>query len=291
MAHSERAVAENVPGDFFVDDTCIDCDTCRQVAPLTFADAGDHSYVRVQPHDEDDVRRALRAVLCCPTASIGTRERHKTADVVADFPLSIGDGVYACGFNAESSFGAHSYFVVRPDGNWLIDSPRYIPPLSKRFAELGGIANIFLSHADDIADSARYAREFSSRRIIHSGDASAVPDAECVIEGTAESQPAPGITMIPTPGHTRGSACLLVDDRYLFTGDHLWWNRERTALSASRTYCWYSWDEQIASMRRLLKHTFAWILPGHGERIQLAPSECELHLRRLLERMENERVR
>ena len=40
MADRRRAVAENVPGDFFVDETCIDCDACRQLAPEVFADAG-----------------------------------------------------------------------------------------------------------------------------------------------------------------------------------------------------------------------------------------------------------
>ena len=36
MADRSRALPQNVTGDFFVDDTCIDCDTCRQIAPETF---------------------------------------------------------------------------------------------------------------------------------------------------------------------------------------------------------------------------------------------------------------
>jgi hypothetical protein len=36
MANPKKRVPENVPGDFFVDSTCIDCDTCRQIAPQVF---------------------------------------------------------------------------------------------------------------------------------------------------------------------------------------------------------------------------------------------------------------
>ena len=32
MANPKKRVPENVPGDFFVDSTCIDCDACRQIA-------------------------------------------------------------------------------------------------------------------------------------------------------------------------------------------------------------------------------------------------------------------
>jgi hypothetical protein len=37
MANFNKHVPENVPGEFFVDSTCIDCDTCRgRVADLHF---------------------------------------------------------------------------------------------------------------------------------------------------------------------------------------------------------------------------------------------------------------
>lgn len=41
MANLGKRVPENAPGDFFVDSTCIDCDTCRQVAPAVFGQATD----------------------------------------------------------------------------------------------------------------------------------------------------------------------------------------------------------------------------------------------------------
>ena len=36
MANASRRLPHNAPGDFFVDSTCIDCDTCRWMAPATF---------------------------------------------------------------------------------------------------------------------------------------------------------------------------------------------------------------------------------------------------------------
>src|SRR5579885_353814 len=164
MAERSKAVPENAPGAFFVDSSCIDCDTCRQLAPATFADTGLHSYVRVQPRTADEARAALQALLACPTASIGTREKREIAAANADFPLRLEDNVYYCGFNSPKSYGGNSYFVEHPAGNWLIDSPRFVPYLAERFAELGGIRYIFLTHRDDVADAERYAKQFGSER-------------------------------------------------------------------------------------------------------------------------------
>jgi glyoxylase-like metal-dependent hydrolase (beta-lactamase superfamily II) len=84
------------------------------------------------------------------------------------------------------------------------------------------------------------------------------------IEGDEPVSLAPDLLAIPTPGHTPGSLCLLYRRRFLFTGDHLWWNAERRGLSASRSFNWYSWDKQLLSLQRLLDFEFTWVLPGHG---------------------------
>ena len=39
MARLADRIAENAPGEFYVDSSCIDCDTCRTLAPDTFGDA------------------------------------------------------------------------------------------------------------------------------------------------------------------------------------------------------------------------------------------------------------
>ena len=72
------------------------------------------------------------------------------------------------------------------------------------------------------------------------------------------------VTLHLTPGHTKGHLCLLFQNRFLFTGDHLAWDRHNRELEAFRDYCWHSWSLQKTSMSRLLEHDFEWILPGHG---------------------------
>ncbi len=285
MANPDKRWPENVPGEFFVDTTCIDCDTCRQLAPDTFEDAGEYSFVYAQPQTEGQRRQALRALLACPTGSIGTLHRNDAKAVMRDFPLHLEDGVYYTGFSSPKSYGGSSYFVQHPDGNWLIDSPKYLPHLIDRFAALGGIRYIFLTHRDDVAEAHKYAQRFGSQRIIHQAERSAQPDAEIVLAADEPVAMAPDFLIIPTPGHTRGHCVLLYRQRFLFSGDHLWWSRVQARLSASEEYCWYSWARQIQSMERLRRYSFAWILPGHGQRITLAPEAMQVELAALIERM------
>lgn len=76
MARLPLRLSENVPGDVYVDETCIDCDTCRRLAPDTFARSPRGlSFVRRQPRDELERLRARMALVSCPTASIGTVEK------------------------------------------------------------------------------------------------------------------------------------------------------------------------------------------------------------------------
>jgi glyoxylase-like metal-dependent hydrolase (beta-lactamase superfamily II)/ferredoxin len=286
MANISKRFPENVPGELFVDSTCIDCDTCRQLAPETFEDAGDHSFVYAQPHTAEQWRKALRALLACPTGSIGTAHANHAKEVMADFPLHLADGVYYTGFNSPKSYGGNSYFVRHPDGNWLIDAPKSLPHLIRSFAELGGIRYIFLTHRDDVAEAHKYAKQFGSQRIIHRAELSAQPEAEIVLTGHEPVELSPGFTIIPTPGHTRGHCVLLYKQRFLFTGDHLWWSRIQGRLGASKEYCWYSWLEQTKSMERLRDFAFEWVLPGHGQRIELSRNVMQEELAALVKRMQ-----
>src|SRR5580700_8682477 len=98
MANPKKRVAENVPGDFFVDATCIDCDACRQIAPSVFAEAATTSFVRAQPRTSADRRAALHALLSCPTGSIGCEGGDDRKPAMDDFPLLVEEPVYFCGF-------------------------------------------------------------------------------------------------------------------------------------------------------------------------------------------------
>jgi len=267
VASLAARLPDNAPGDFFVDRTCIDCDACRRIAPAVFEDGDGHSFVRAQPRTEDERRRALMALVACPTASIGTARADAPAVAEASraFPETVEENVSFCGFTAESSFGAWSYYVERPEGNVLVDSPRAAGPLLSALESRGGVRTLFLTHRDDVADHAALRERFGCERVLHRDDLTAgTRGVERVLSGTGPEPLAPDLLAIPTPGHTRGHAVLLYREKYLFTGDHLAWSRRRGRLVAFRDACWYSWDAQIRSMERLLDYRFEWVLPGHG---------------------------
>jgi glyoxylase-like metal-dependent hydrolase (beta-lactamase superfamily II) len=178
--------------------------------------------------------------------------------------------------------------VRHKDGNWLIDSPRYVEQLARRFAEMGGLRHIFLTHRDDVADAAKYAARFGAERIIHRLELSAQPDAERVIDGVEDVELAREFRAIPTPGHTRGH-CALLHRKLLFSGDHLWWSRRRRRLTASRDVCWWSWPEQVRSIKKLSGYEFEWVLPGHGERAHFPGGEMRAEMDRLIGALDGNR--
>lgn len=285
MANFAKRVPENVPGDFFVDSTCIDCDACRQIAPGVFAEAATTSFVKTQPQTPEDRRQAIYALLSCPTGSIGSVGDDDPKRAMGDFPLAVEGPVFYCGFNSPKSYGGNSYFIQHSQGNWLIDSPKFQRSLVKRLEVLGGVRHIFLTHRDDVADAERFARHFGAERIIDRRELSSQPDAERVLEGDDPTFLAPEFLAIPTPGHTKGHLCLLFQNRFLFTGDHLAWDRNSCELLAFRDYCWHSWALQKTSMSRLIDHPFEWILPGHGQRIHLPQARMTQELKALVARM------
>jgi glyoxylase-like metal-dependent hydrolase (beta-lactamase superfamily II)/ferredoxin len=276
----------NVAGDFFVDTTCIDCDACRQIAPSVFHDIGDQSAVFHQPADRAELLAAQKALIACPTASIGTRAKHDMRAALAAYPELIEDDVYRCGFTAESSFGAFSYLIRGERGNILIDSPRFSGPLVKRIEELGGVRRLLLTHQDDVADHEKFHQRFGAERVLHRDDVRARTAAvEVQPRGLDPVELEPGLLMIPTPGHTKGHAVFLWKEKFLFTGDHLAWNETRNTLYAFRSACWYSWPEQIRSMERLLAFRFEWVLPGHGRPMRLPAERMHEELERCVQWM------
>ncbi len=290
MAQDSKRLAENVPGDLFVDSTCIDCDACRQIAPQTFRDHGDQSSVYAQPQTAAQWQRALMALVACPTASIGTVEKHDLQPAIKAFPEKIADNVYFCGFTSESSFGAWAYLVRRPEGeggNILVDSPRFTAPLVRAIEAVGGVRLMLLSHRDDIADHAKWAAQFGCPRVMHEAEGARRLGIERVLKGDAVLAIEPELLAIPTPGHTRGHVCYLHRQKFLFTGDHLAWSPERQTLIAFHDACWYSWREQTRSMARLLDLRFEWVLPGHGRIGHGTAEQMHHELQKCVEWMRN----
>ncbi len=278
MAQLKARRSENVDGDFFVDTSCIDCDTCRWMAPKVFSRRGEMSAVQAQPTTPEQRLQALQALLSCPTASIGTvAPPRDIKQAQAQLPGQIEDNVYHCGYHSEQSYGAASYFIQRPGGNVLIDSPRFTPPLVNQLEAMGGVSYLYLTHRDDVADHDKFQTHFGCQRILHQDDITADTQAiELPLTGQEPYALAPDLTIIPVPGHSPGHTVLLYQDKFLFTGDHLAWSVRLGHLYGFRRFCWYSWAEQIRSMKRLTDYSFEWVLPGHGRRFQSGTMAAEL---------------
>ena len=73
MADKENRVSENADGKFYVDDQCIDCDLCRDIAPDFFGrvDDGGYSYVKKQPSTQEELEQCIEAMEGCPVDAIG----------------------------------------------------------------------------------------------------------------------------------------------------------------------------------------------------------------------------
>ena len=73
MAELEEKYEDNVAGKYFVDEQCIDCDLCREIAPQNFKrnEDGGYSYVYKQPENEEEEECCKEAMENCPVEAIG----------------------------------------------------------------------------------------------------------------------------------------------------------------------------------------------------------------------------
>ena len=266
-----------VSDEFRINERCIDCGTCWTFDPDHFSAGSGTAVVAHQPVGASSQRKALLALQACPVAAIETSRALQRATPADGFPSWIcshaAGEVFYCGWASQRSLGARSWLIQRADGNVMVDVPRWSAPLARRIQAMGGLAQIVLTHRDDVADHQRWAQAFACERWIHRDDADAAPSAEQVLEGQEPLELASQMKLLPTPGHTAGSLCLLLGDqrRVLFSGDHVWWNRDQDVLVCSERYCWWDFNVQIRSLQRLQPLDVAWLLPGHGHRQHFQP--------------------
>ncbi|MBW3619320.1 MAG: MBL fold metallo-hydrolase [Actinobacteria bacterium] len=273
----------NVAGPWFVDRRCIDCDATRQVAPDLFTRVDRQSVVTRQPTTPAEEERMWRAALACPTKSV--RRDPPQPRPPGLYPHEFADGVAYCGYNSPDSYGANSFLVRRPAGNVLVDSPRFVRPLVDHVAAHGGLAHVLLTHRDDVADAERWAQRFGARVWIHRADADAAPFATDVVDGDEPVEVQPELVLVPCPGHTRGSVLFLLEDRFLFTGDSLYWSRTHEDLAVHVRQTWYSLDVQLASLARVAEeHRFSAVLAGHGSRHETTREDMHDRLVALVDR-------
>ncbi len=73
MADPTRKWPQNVPGKFYVDRECIDCNLCSEIAPDNFAihDDEGHDFVHKQPANGEEEALCDEAREACPVEAIG----------------------------------------------------------------------------------------------------------------------------------------------------------------------------------------------------------------------------
>ena len=73
MADPQAKLPANVPGPFYVDEACIDCDVCREIAPQVFRQQSvdGYSFVYRQPVTEAEIVATREAIEECPVEAIG----------------------------------------------------------------------------------------------------------------------------------------------------------------------------------------------------------------------------
>ena len=73
--HSNRVFSDNAPGSWYVNDECIVCGLCENVAPAVFRLSADYSHnmVHHQPATPEELAEAEDARERCPVEAIGTR--------------------------------------------------------------------------------------------------------------------------------------------------------------------------------------------------------------------------
>ncbi|MCP3802014.1 ferredoxin [Allokutzneria sp. A3M-2-11 16] len=279
-------MVNEVPGGWFVDGRCINCDASRQIAPNLIVERNGRSAISWQPQDETEIDLLHAAAYACPTRSI--RPPSGRLNHARDpFPLRLDEDLYLCGHNSPHTAGANSFLLVRHDRVLMVDTPRWSESLAARFETYGNVTDILLTHIDHAAHGRRYADRFGASLWMHEGDATSAVGADKVLRGLDSTEIVDGVIAYPIPGHTEGSVLYVADERYCFTGDSLYWSRATSDIEIFQNVVWYSLPELATSLERLVGQLrFEWILPGHGDRKRLPAEEMSRRMHALTARVQ-----
>jgi len=150
-------------------------------------------------------------------------------------------------YRDESSGGwGYSYFVKRDSGNLLLARMARTASIESEYETIhamGGIDRIYItdwhfagSHVEDVSkefDAPIYCSAIEAPTIKEKSDVESLKTFDYTLHDIED-----GLTIVPTPGHTKGGVCYLLDmdnTRYLFTGDLLYFDGNRWIVG-SRKY-------------------------------------------------------
>ncbi|WP_375494890.1 MBL fold metallo-hydrolase [uncultured Nostoc sp.] len=164
------------------------------------------------------------------------------------------------------TLGGTSYFIVRNEGNILIDCPALEQTNQDFLRSHGGVRWLFLTHRGAIGKTAEFQQTFGCEVLIQEQEAYLLPGLTVTTfrqEFTLDA----ATQVIWTPGHSPGSSCLYYSKLggILFSGRHLVPNQQGkpVLLRSAKTF---HWPRQIQSLRLLLERftpeTLQYICPG-----------------------------
>lgn len=73
MANRSDKAAKNAPGKYYVDNSCVCCGQCCDIAPKYFSEDSDKGgmFVQEQPTDDIGIQACQEAMSACPVEAIG----------------------------------------------------------------------------------------------------------------------------------------------------------------------------------------------------------------------------
>ena len=252
MARVDLRHPANAAGDWFVDERCIDCGTCRELAPALFADVGPQSVVSRQPASPADEVERLAGGAGLPDAV----HRHGVPAAASRSPLPPRDRARDRRVRLRLLLAG----LLRGDG--VVRPPR-------RRQRHGRLAPLHPGPPAPAARDGRRARTSSSPTATmwptpSAGRASSAPGCGSTpttpaprrspptsSRATIPWSSAPGSSPCRCPATRRARPSSSSTTRYLFSGDSLAWSHDRQDLTAFRDACWWSWSAQTASLARL----------------------------------------
>ncbi|MBD2359887.1 MBL fold metallo-hydrolase [Anabaena sp. UHCC 0399] len=180
-------------------------------------------------------------------------------------PRVILENIFAFPPNRDT-LGGTSYFIVRNEGNILIDCPS-LDQINQDFLRShGGIKYLFLTHRGAMGKTSEIQQNFACEVLIQEQEAYLLPGLT-VTTFTQELTLDATTKLIWTPGHSPGSSCLHYNNMggVLFSGRHLVPNLQGEPVPL-RTAKTFHWPRQIKSLQALLElftpETLQYICPG-----------------------------
>lgn len=180
-------------------------------------------------------------------------------------PRIVFDNIFAFPPNRDT-LGGTSYFIVRKEGNILIDCPSLDPTNQDFLRSHQGVKWLCLTHRGAIGKTSEIQENFGCEVLIQEQEAYLLPGMK-VTTFAQELTLDTATKFIWTPGHSPGSSCLYYNNLggILFSGRHVLPNLQGEPVPL-RTAKTFHWRRQIHSVKKLLEiftpDTLQYICPG-----------------------------